>query len=83
MGAWLPSLTIFSAFVNPLYGALVGALWPIGRIIYAQGYQESPEKRELGWQISFSSIVILLVGGFAGIGKYVVKDLKNFDKLLK
>mmetsp|Transcript_25081 Transcript_25081/g.35138 ORF Transcript_25081/g.35138 Transcript_25081/m.35138 type:complete len:149 (-) Transcript_25081:76-522(-) len=84
MGAWLPSLAMFSTFVSPVYGALIGVLWPIGRIIYGQGYVESPEKRELGFQISFSSTSLLLLGGLIGAGKLVYQHLPNHvNALLK
>ena len=35
---FLPLLWLFSFYVSPLWGALIGAAWLVGRIVYAWGY---------------------------------------------
>ncbi|HEY9609152.1 MAPEG family protein [Allocoleopsis sp.] len=64
---FLPSLWLFSLFVSPIWGAGLGALWIIGRILYAWGYYQSAEKRVLGFGINSLSILALLLGSLVGI----------------
>ena len=65
---FLPALWLFSVYVNPLWGAGLGAAWVIGRIIYAWGYYQAAEKRILGFAISSLSGIALLLGALVGIG---------------
>lgn len=64
---FLPLLWLFSFYVSPLWGAGVGALWLVGRIIYAWGYYQAAEKRTIGFGISFISGLVLLLGSLYGI----------------
>ncbi len=64
---FLPALWLFSLYVNPLWGALVGAIWLVGRIVYAWGYYEAAEKRMIGFGISSFSSIVLLLGSLVGI----------------
>ncbi|MFS0516504.1 MAPEG family protein [Nostoc sp. UIC 10607] len=64
---FLPALWLFSFYVNPLWGALVGAIWLVGRITYAWGYYQAAEKRMLGFGISSLSGMVLLLGSLVGI----------------
>jgi glutathione S-transferase len=64
---FLPSLWLFSLFVSPIWGAGLGALWIIGRILYAWGYYQAAEKRVLGFGINSLSILALLLGSLVGI----------------
>ena len=64
---FLPSLWLFSLFVSPIWGAGVGTLWIIGRILYAWGYYQAAEKRFIGFGINALSLLVLLVGSLVGI----------------
>lgn len=64
---FLPSLWFFSLFVSPIWAAGIGAIWIIGRILYAWGYYQAAEKRWLGFGINILSILVLLVGSLVGI----------------
>jgi uncharacterized membrane protein YecN with MAPEG domain len=64
---FLPSLWLFSLFVSPIWGAGVGTLWMIGRILYAWGYYQAAEKRFIGFGINVLSLLVLLVGSLVGI----------------
>jgi glutathione S-transferase len=64
---FLPALWLFSFYVNPLWGAGIGAVWVLGRIIYAWGYYQAAEKRGIGFAISSMSGIVLLLGAIAGI----------------
>jgi glutathione S-transferase len=72
---FLPLLWIFSYFVNPIWGAGLGGVWIIGRIIYAWGYYQATEKRGPGFAIaSLSSITLLLVS----LGKLVLLTIVEY-----
>jgi glutathione S-transferase len=72
---FLPLLWIFSYFVNPLWGAGLGAIWIMGRIIYAWGYYQATEKRGPGFAIaSLSSMVLLIVA----LGKLVLLTIAEY-----
>ncbi len=64
---FLPSLWLFSVFVSPLWGAGLGMLWIIGRILYAWGYYKAAENRSIGFALTALSILALLVGSLVGI----------------
>ncbi|MGK7877185.1 MAG: MAPEG family protein [Xenococcaceae cyanobacterium] len=64
---FLPLLWLFSFYVSPLWGAGIGAVWLVGRIIYAWGYYQAAQKRTLGFGISSISSIVLLVGSLIGI----------------
>ncbi|MBD2208333.1 MAPEG family protein [Nostoc linckia FACHB-104] len=63
---FLPALWIFSFYVNSLWGAVIGAIWLLGRVIYAWGYYQAAEKRMIGFVISTFSTVVLLLGALVG-----------------
>jgi uncharacterized membrane protein YecN with MAPEG domain len=65
---FLPALWLFSFYVNPLWGAVLGSVWLIGRIIFAWGYYQAAEKRVAGFAISTLSGMTLVVGALIGIG---------------
>ena len=58
---FLPSLWLFSLFVSPLWGAALGAVWIVGRVIYAAGYLRDADKRGPGAVITMATGAILLV----------------------
>lgn len=64
---FLPSLWLFFALLPGIWAGVIGLFWPIGRIIYALGYYNAPEKRDFGFLISFISAAILFVGACAGL----------------
>ncbi|MEG3898274.1 MULTISPECIES: MAPEG family protein [unclassified Microcoleus] len=64
---FLPSLWLFSQFISPIWGAAIGAVWIIGRILYAWGYYQAAEKRAAGFGISSLAILALLGGSLTGI----------------
>lgn len=70
---FLPLLWLFSIYVSPLWGSGIGAVWIIGRIIFAWGYYQAAEKRTIGFAISSLSSMILLAGSLVGIGLSIIK----------
>ena len=65
---FLPALWLFSVYVSPLWGAVLGAVWLVGRIIFAWGYYQAAEKRVAGFAISTLSGMGLVLGALVGIG---------------
>lgn len=66
---FLPVLWIFSLYISPIWGAGFGIVWVVGRIIYAWGYYQAPEKRAPGFAIASLSSLVLLVGSLYGVIK--------------
>ncbi|MBE9206649.1 MAPEG family protein [Nostoc sp. LEGE 06077] len=71
---FLPGLWLFSLYVNPLWGAIIGAIWLVGRIVYAWGYYQAAEKRMIGFGITTISGTVLLLGSLIGIILTLVKS---------
>ena len=63
---FLPALWMFSAFFDPRVGAVLGAVWILGRILYLRGYMASPDKRGPGFGIQALATLALLVGAAVG-----------------
>lgn len=63
---FLPALWLFSIYVSPYWGAGVGAVWVMGRVLYAWGYYQEAKKRGPGFGISFLSVIVLLLGALIG-----------------
>ncbi|WP_096595239.1 MAPEG family protein [Calothrix sp. NIES-2098] len=72
---FLPALWLFSFYVNPLWGAVIGAIWLVGRVAYAWGYYQAAEKRRIGFGISSLSGIALLLGSLVGI----ILSLVNYN----
>ncbi len=71
---FLPSLWLFYVFWTPqdpagMIAAALGAVWIVGRILYALGYVKDPGKRELGFLIQTLAAAVLL---FGALGKAVM-----------
>ena len=64
---FVPALWLFSFFISPLWGAGIGIVWIIGRILYAVSYVRDPERRLLGFAIGWASALILLIGALVGV----------------
>ncbi|MBH8577213.1 MAPEG family protein [Nostocaceae cyanobacterium CENA369] len=64
---FLPVLWLFSLYVSPLWGTVLGAIWLIGRIAYAWGYYQAAKRRIIGFVISSISSLVLLLGSLIGI----------------
>ena len=62
----LPGIYLFSRYWNPLWAAGLGALYLIGRELYAYAYVRNPDRRGAGFGLSFLPAVTLLAGGFVG-----------------
>ena len=62
----LPAFWLASLLGQPSAAAVLGIVWVAGRLAYAVGYIQAPEKRGPGFGISFISGVALLVMAVVG-----------------
>lgn len=70
---FLPSLWIFCLWVDPRWGAALGALWILGRILYAWGYYQASEKRIPGFAINSLTTLTLLFGALGKISWLLIR----------
>lgn len=63
---FLPGIYLFSRYFNPLWAAGLGAVYLVGRQLYAYTYVKDPAKRSAGFMLSFLPAVTLLAGGLIG-----------------
>ena len=64
---FIPAIWLFGMYLNPRWGAIIGAVFLVGRALYAVGYIRAPEKREIGAMLSFASLSVLLIGAVVGV----------------
>lgn len=69
---FLPSMWMFALMVSPIWAAILGAIWPIGRILYMIGYSKDAELRRPGLYITMPSIYIFIVGSIIGAVYHLV-----------
>jgi len=62
---FVPALVLFAAAWGDSPAALIGALWPVGRVIYAVRYAAGAN-RSLGFGMGFIATVVLLSGALIG-----------------
>ena len=59
---FLPSLWIFASFISPLWAAGLGAVFIIGRAVYARSYVKDPKGRSAGFAMTALPVLALVVG---------------------
>jgi uncharacterized membrane protein YecN with MAPEG domain len=64
---FLPSLWLWSAYLDPRVGAVLGAIWVAGRILYLFGYMQEAQKRGPGFLVQVLMTAILFFGSLAGV----------------
>ena len=64
---FLPALWLCAAFFSDRWAAAGGAVWIIGRIVYALGYYQSPDKRSAGFGITIMASFGLMTGAVVGL----------------
>lgn len=63
----LAPLWMCAYFLGDGWAAAGGALWCVGRIMYALAYYKDPPKREAGYVTSLVACVLLMAGTAVGI----------------
>ena len=69
---FIPAIWFFGMYLNPRWGAIIGAVFVASRVVYAIGYIKSAEGRSLGAMISFISVAVLLAGALYGVIRAIV-----------
>jgi glutathione S-transferase len=62
----LPSMWTFALLVSPFWAALLGAIWPVGRVFYMIGYTRSADARRPGLYVTMPTIYIFILGSIIG-----------------
>lgn len=63
---FLPGLWLAAKYWSPLWAAILGAVYLVGRVLYLAGYVSDPKKRGPGFGLSFLPTVVLIVGALVG-----------------
>lgn len=63
---FIPALWSFAILIDPMWAALLGAVFIVGRLIFFVGYVKAAEKRSLGFSLSSVPMLALLIGGLFG-----------------
>jgi glutathione S-transferase len=58
----LPSMWIFASFISPIWAAALGALYIIGRFVYARSYVRDPKGRSIGFALSAIPNLLMMIG---------------------
>lgn len=64
---FLPALWMCAYFLGDRWAALGGALWIVGRVVYALGYYQAPSKRGTGFGITMLGNFALMLGTAIGL----------------
>src|SRR5688572_12118012 len=59
---FLPALWIFASYISPLWAAVLGAIYIVGRGVYARAYARDPKSRSLGFGLSALPVLLLMLG---------------------
>ena len=59
---FLPALWIFAGYISPLWAAVLGAIFIVGRALYARAYVKDPKSRSPGFAMTALPMLALLLG---------------------
>jgi uncharacterized membrane protein YecN with MAPEG domain len=63
---FLPALFAFAHFVSAVGAAAIGAVFIVGRALYARGYVRDPARRGPGFGLTLLANIALLLGATLG-----------------
>ncbi|MGC8713198.1 MAG: MAPEG family protein [Leptodesmis sp.] len=72
---FLPAFWLFCQYVSPVWGSVLGAVWIVGRILYAWGYYQAVEKRIPGFGIAALATIALLLGALIGVMRVLFQQV--------
>lgn len=64
---FIPAVLLFARYIHPLWAGVLGALFVIGRAVYAVGYYSAAEKRGPGAGITGVVNILLMAGALFGV----------------
>lgn len=59
---FLPSLWMFASFVSPIWAAALGAVFIVGRALYALTYMRNPRSRAAGFGLTAFPMFAMWIG---------------------
>jgi glutathione S-transferase len=62
----LPLLWIAAFAMSDVFAAAFGAIWTLGRVLYARGYYTKPKRRHKGFMIAMAINAVLGLGALVG-----------------
>lgn len=62
LAVFLPALWIFACFISPIWAAALGAVFIVGRALYARSYVKDPKSRSPGFALSAIPVLLLMIG---------------------
>lgn len=74
---FLPSILLFARYVHPLIAAALGLVFVIGRWVYFKAYVKDPQKRSIGFALSATPNLILLLGGLIGAILWLAHNMSS------
>jgi glutathione S-transferase len=72
---FLPTLWLFQLVVGGQWGAIIGIVWPVGRVLYALGYYKAAAKRGLGFGLTILPSIILLLWALGTAIAFYIRGL--------
>lgn len=63
---FIPAIWFFGLYVSPIWAAVLGMVFVVGRALYFFGYVAEAKKRLPGFGLSFLSMSALLIGALIG-----------------
>ncbi len=67
MVLFVPALYLAARHWSPAYAALAGAVYLVGRSVYAVAYLRSPDRRGLGFALSVVPVLVMIIASFIGV----------------
>jgi uncharacterized membrane protein YecN with MAPEG domain len=67
LALYLPALWLFGIYLSPRFAAALGAVWIVGRVLYAVGYSSEAKKRSTGFLVQFAATLVLVLGALVGV----------------
>jgi glutathione S-transferase len=69
---FVPSLWLAAQYWSPLWMAMLGVVYLLGRTLYAFSYARDPASRTLGFMLSLAPIVLLMLAGLFGVLRAII-----------
>jgi len=66
---FFPALALFAYYISPLWAAVLGLLFFMGRALYARAYVLEPDKRGPGFGLGALALIALLLGALWGAAR--------------
>jgi len=58
---FLPALWMHALYANPLWGAIIGMVYIVGRFVYRASYLKDPSTRHNGFMLTIVPSLVLLI----------------------